>query len=51
MVGVVDGSGELAAILEDGVEYTQINYTSIAEMDYIQAYTTAQNNPYLYATE
>ena len=51
MVGVVHSSGELAAILEDGVEYTQINYTSITEMDYIQAYTTAQNNPYLYATE
>ena len=51
MVGVVDGSGELAAILEDGVEYTQISHTSITEMNYIQAYTTAQNNPYLYAAK
>lgn len=50
MVGVVDGGGELAAILEDGVEYTQINLTSITEMDYIQA-IGAENNPYLYATE
>ena len=50
MVAVVVGSGELAAILEDGVEYTQINHTSITEMDYIQA-IGAENNPYLYATE
>ena len=50
MVGVVDDYGELAAILEDGVEYTQIGYTSITEMDYIQAIGT-QDNHYLYATE
>ena len=50
MVGVVEGSGQLAAILEDGVEYTQIGHTSITEMDYIQA-IGAENNHYLYATE
>ena len=50
MVGVVDVSGELKEILEDGVEYTQINHTSITEMDYIQTFG-AENNPYLYATE
>ena len=51
MVGVVDSNGELAAILEDGVEYTQIGLTSITEMDYIHIVGTAENNPYLYATE
>ena len=51
MVGVVDTSGALAAILEDGVEYTQINHISITEMNYIQAIGAAENNPYLYATE
>ena len=51
MVGVVDTSGALAAILEDGVEYTQINHISITEMNYIQAIGAAENNPYVYATE
>ena len=50
MVGVIDENGELAAILEDGVEYTQIGHTSITEMNYIQA-IGAENNHYLYATE
>ena len=50
MVGVVNDGGQLAAILEDGVEYTQIGYKSITEMNYIQA-IGAENNPYLYATE
>lgn len=50
MVGVVDGGGALAAILEDGVEYTQIGHTSITEMDYIR-FGMEPDNPYLYATK
>ena len=50
MVGVVDSSGVLVAILEDGVEYTQIGNTSITEMVYIR-FGMGPYNPYLYATE
>lgn len=51
MVGVIDDSGGLKEILEDGVEYSELGGTSITEMDYIQIYGMAEDSPYLYATK
>lgn len=51
MLAVIDDSGQVLAILEDGVEYTEIGGTSITEMNYIQIYGMAEDSPYLYATE
>lgn len=53
MVAVINVSGELLEILEDGVEYSEIGGRSITEMDYLflSSGAAAADNPYLYATE
>lgn len=53
MVAVINVSGELKEILEDGVEYSEIGGRSITEMDYLflPSGSAAADKPYLYATE